>query len=166
MINAGNESKGNVMDQQAFEQLQQETIFIQNWLTDLLEGIENQLDREQQIRLFEACGKGCFKRFAFKGALAQQGKGSLEKLIDAYRQYFEIWRADDGIHIRYGETSAGCYCPAARFRPTKAGDLHCECTRMTHQTILETALAKPVQVEIIESVRRNGKTCHFLVHYD
>ena len=29
---------------------------------------------------------------------------------------------------RYGEVSQGCYCPAAKYRPAKPNDLHCECT--------------------------------------
>jgi len=39
-----------------------------------------------------------------------------------------------------------------------------ECTRMTHQTIIETALGKPFRVDIAESLRRGGMTCHFIVH--
>ena len=145
-------------------QLQQEKEFVQNWLSDLLAAIETQLDPAAQVRLIEACGKGCYNRYAFKQDIARQGQGSLENLLASYRQNYEVWRDGDLVHIRYGETSPGCYCPAARFRPAKAGDLHCECTRMTHQTIFETALSRPFRVEVLESVRRGGKTCHFVVH--
>jgi len=37
----------------------------------------------------------------------------------------------------------------------------CECTRATRQTIFEAALERPVKVEIVESLRRGGRTCHF-----
>jgi hypothetical protein len=152
--------------EEQISRLQQEKEFIQNWLTDLLEAIETELDRETRVRLIEACGKGCFHRFDFKQDISRRGQGSLDNLIAAYRQNFEIWREGSLVHIRYGEVSAGCYCPAARFRPARADDLHCECTRMTHQTIFETALGRPFVVEVVESVRRGGKTCHFLVRLD
>jgi len=149
----------------------QEKEFIQNWFTDLMDAMDTELDRETRIRLIEACGRGCFRRFDFKQEIARQGQGSLENLINAYKQNFEIWQEGDPetgfrVHIRYGEVSSGCYCPAARFRLAKPGDLHCECTRTTHQTIFETALGRPFQVEVLESVRRGGKTCHFVVHLD
>ncbi len=156
---------GHTLEEQ-YTRLQQEKEFIQNWLSDLLEAMETELDRDVRIRLIEACGQGCFRRFAFKQDIARQGQGSLENLMAAYRQNFEIWREGDFVHIRYGETSPGCYCPAARFRPAGADDLHCECTRMTHQTIFETALGRPFRVEVAESVRRGGTTCHFVVHLD
>lgn len=145
------------------EQLQQEKEFIQNWLTDLLSGMDASLDRATRIRVIEACGRGCFNRYDFKQDIARRGQGSLDALIEAYRQNFEIWRDGDQVHIRYGETSPSCYCPAARFRPAQSDDLHCECTRTTHQTIFETALGRPFHVEVLESLRRGGKTCHFVV---
>lgn len=144
--------------------LQYEKDFVNNWLSDLLGAMETDLDRATRIRLIEACGRGCFNRFEFKQDIARRGQGSLDNLIAAYQQNFEIWRDGDLVHIRYGEKSQGCYCPAARFRPVMAGDLHCECTRTTHQTIFETALGHPVHVEVIESLRRGGQTCHFVVH--
>ncbi len=138
--------------------------FIQNWLSDLLATMDKVLDRETIARLMAGCGRGCFDRHAFKQEIAAKGKGDLEKLIAAYKDNFEIWKEGEAVHIRYGETSPGCYCPAANYRPAKAGDAHCECTRATHQAIFETALGRPIRVDILESLRRGGRTCHFLVH--
>jgi len=73
-----------------------------------------------------------------------------------------VWRKGDLVHIRYGAVSKQCYCPATRFHPAKPGDIHCECTRASHQTIFETALARPVRVNIVESLRRAGATRHFV----
>lgn len=154
------------MENEQFLRFKQEKNFIQNWLSDLMDAMDSQLDRATQIQLIEACGKACFLRYDFKQNIARQGKGDLENLITAYRQNFEIWREGNLVHIRYGETSSGCYCPAARAHPVKEDDLHCECTRMTHQTIFETALGRAFQVEVAESLRRGGQTCHFIVHLD
>jgi hypothetical protein len=138
--------------------------FVENWLSDLLGAMNDQVDRPTQVKLMEACGRACFNRFQFKKDIARQGEGNLEKLIAAYKKNFECWREGDQVHIRYGEVSDHCYCPAANYRPAKPNDVHCECTRTTHQTIFETALGRSFKVDIAESLRRGGKTCHFVVH--
>jgi len=149
-------------DQQTPEQFEKQ--FVQNWLVDLLDAMDAELDQKTKVRLMEACGRGCFRRFQLKQDIAQQGKGDLQKLMAAYKKNFEIWQEGDLVHIRYGEVSNRCYCPAANYRPAKPHDVHCECTRSTHQTIFETALGRPFKVDIAESLRRGGKTCHFIVH--
>jgi hypothetical protein len=146
------------------EQLKQQKEFIQNWLHDLLDTMDKELDLPTKVKLIEGCGRGCFNRFKFKQDIAAKGANSLDNLIEAYKQNFEIWKDGNLVHIRYGEVSAQCYCPAANYRAPKPNDVHCECTRTTHQTIFETALGRPFKVDILESLRRGGKTCHFAVH--
>lgn len=146
------------------KKLKSQKEFIQNWLSDLLDTMDRVLDEETKVKLFESCGKRCFERHAFKRDIAAEGKGDLEKLIKAYKKNYEVWRDGNIVHVRYGEVSSGCYCPAANYRASKPNDLHCECTRMTHQSIFETALGRPFKVDILESLRRGGRTCHFAVH--
>jgi hypothetical protein len=138
--------------------------FVENWLADLLGAMNDQLDRPTQVKLMEVCGRACFNRFPFKQNIARQGQGNVDKLIAAYKKNFECWREGDRVHVRYGEVSDHCYCPAANYRPARPNDIHCECTRTTHQTIFETALGRPVPVDIVETLRRGGKTCHFVAH--
>jgi hypothetical protein len=138
--------------------------FVRNWVTDLLDTAEGEVPRELQVRLMEGCGRGCFRRHEFKRAIADQGRGDVERLLAAYRKNFEVWREGQTVHVRYGEVSSRCYCPVVKERRAKPNDLHCECTRSTHQSIFETALGRPVRVEILETLRRGGKTCHFLAH--
>jgi hypothetical protein len=147
-----------------YKTLQSQKQFVENWLADLLESMDKCLDRKTQEKIVGNCGKECFNRFQFKKDIAINGTGDLNKLIDAYRKNFEIWKDGNTVHIRYGEVSGGCYCPAANYRTPKPDDIHCECTRTTHQTIFETALGKPFRVEIAESLRRGGKTCHFIIY--
>jgi hypothetical protein len=140
--------------------------FIQNWVTDLMEAIDTELNESEKIKLMSGCGRACYRRFQFKQDIAAKGKGSVDELIKAYKTNFEIWREDqDKVHIRYGAVNKnGCYCPAAKFRKSKPMDIHCYCTRATHETIWESALGKPVKIEILQTVRRGDPTCHFLVH--
>ena len=145
-------------------QVQQERDFVRNWLEDLLNAMDTHVDRQTQVKLMEYCGRRCFERHDFKQNIARQGKDDLKKLLEAYKKNFECWQEGNLVHIRYGEVSSRCYCPAANYRPSKANDIHCECTRNTHQTVFETALGRPFKVDIVESLRRGGKTCHFVVH--
>jgi hypothetical protein len=140
--------------------------FVKNWLTDLMEAIDGELDESDKIKLMSACGRGCYQRFQFKQDIATKGKGSVDKLIEAYKANFEIWReGDNKVHIRYGAVNKnGCFCPAAKFRPSKSNDIQCYCTRATHETIWQTALSKPIKIDILQTVRRGDPTCHFLVH--
>jgi hypothetical protein len=142
----------------------EEKQFVTNWLTDLFAAIDGELDQATKVKLMAACGQGCFRRHAFKTDIAKAGKGDVEKLLTAYAKNFEVWREAETVHVRYGAKVASCYCPAARYHPVRPQDLHCECTRASHQAIFETALARPVKVEIVESLRRGGVTCHFIAH--
>ena len=140
--------------------------FIQNWVTDLMETIDQEVDEATKVKLISGCGRGCFQRHQFKQDIALKGKGDVDKLIEAYKSNFEAWReGTDKVHIRFGEVNSyGCYCPAARYRAGKPKDIHCYCTRATHQAIWEAALSKKVDIDILQTVRRGDKTCHFLVH--
>lgn len=139
-----------------------EAEFVRNWTSDLLDTMDEELPRDTRLRLIAGCGRGCFRRHEFKRMIAEQGKGDVEKLIAAYRKNFEVWRDGQTVHVRYGETSSRCYCPVVKDRRPRPDDLHCECTRSTHQSIFETALGRPIQVEVLESLRRGGRTCHFV----
>lgn len=145
------------------EKAEQENAFVNAWLADLFEAIDAEVDPRARVRLLEACGRGCYRRHAFKQEIARKGQGSLANLERAYRENFEAWIEDGALHIRYGKVSKGCYCPAARHRPARPHDLHCECTKATHQTVCEAALGRPCRVEVLETVRRGGTTCHFAV---
>lgn len=138
--------------------------FIGNWLTDLFEAMDTELSPEMKVKLMAGTGKGCFRRHSFKTDLARDGKGDLDKLIAAMKRNFEVWREGDLVHVRFGQEVKQCFCPVARLHPARPHDTHCECTRATQQAIFETALERPVKVEIVESVRRGDKTCHFIAH--
>jgi hypothetical protein len=142
----------------------QEKIFVALWLGDLFESMDTELDQETKVKVMAGCGRACFKRFSFKSNIAKEGKGDLEKLLKAYNKSFEVWREGDLVHVRFGKEVKKCFCPAARYHPVRDHDMHCECTRATHQAIFETALERPIKVEIVESVRRGNKTCHFIAH--
>lgn len=138
--------------------------FILNWVNDLMDTMDNVLGEETYIKLIEGCGRGCYNRHQFKKDISDAAQGDLDKLLIAYKKNFEVWKEGDTVHIRYGEKSPGCYCPVLRNHTYNTKGLHCNCTKATHQAIFENALGRPFKVDILESIRRGGQTCHFLVH--
>jgi len=157
-------TSGAVEQDDKLKALQEQKQFVENWLADLLDSIDKNLDRDTQEKIVGNCGIACFKRFQFKKDIAINGSGNLDKLIESYSKNYEIWKDGNTVHIRYGEVSKDCYCPAANYRIPKSNDIHCECTRNTHKAIFETALGRAFRVDIAESLRRGGKTCHFVIH--
>jgi hypothetical protein len=149
---------------EALQRAQDENRFINHWLTDLFDTIDAELDRPTQLKLIEGCGRGCFRRHKFKTDIAEAGKGDVDKLLAAYRRNFRVEREGERVHISYGRERNSCFCPAARNRPARPNDLHCECTRATHEAIFETALGRPIRVELAETVRRGGQRCHLIAH--
>ena len=138
--------------------------FILNWVNDLMDTMDKVLDEETYIKLIEGCGRGCYNRHQFKKDISIAAQGDLDKLLIAYKRNFEVWKENDTVHIRYGEKSPGCYCPVLKNHAYNTKGLHCNCTKATHQAIFENALGRPFKVDILESIRRGGQTCHFLVH--
>lgn len=137
--------------------------FFANWLADLLSTAGEELDRATRVKLIEGCGRGCYRRHEFKQKIAAAAAGDVDKLIAAYSANFDCWRDDAGdVHVRYGETSKRCYCPVAGSQPPAKDDMLCECTKATHATIFREALGHAVPVDIIETLRRGGRTCHFV----
>mgnify|MGYP005858961879 CR=1 FL=1 len=144
--------------------LEREKAFTDNWLTDLLDTMDAELDEPARVKLMEGCGRGCYRRHAFKPALAAAAGGTVEGLVTAYKRMCEAWLEGSDLHVRFGETVERCYCPVLRDRPGRPNDMHCHCTKATNQAIIETALGRSVTMEIVETVRRGGKTCHFIAH--
>ncbi|MCP4218758.1 MAG: hypothetical protein GY765_29270 [bacterium] len=138
--------------------------FVENWLVDLLNAMDEQLDEPAKLKLISACGHGCFKRHKFKSDLAVEGKGDVEKLIKAVSKRFGLKREGNKIHIGFGAGPEGCWCPVLRDNKSNLHTFHCNCTRATHQAIWETALGRPIKVDIVETIRRGGKNCRFIVH--
>jgi hypothetical protein len=138
-----------------------ERTFVKNWMEDLFDAMYAELDEKTRVKLMAGCGRGCFRRHEFKQEIARLGKGGVDRLLEAYKRNFEVWREGNLVHVRYGAVTKQCYCPAARYHPAKPDDMHCECTRATHQAMFETALERPVPVRIVSSLRRGGANCHF-----
>jgi hypothetical protein len=136
--------------------------FVENWLTDLLETMNDELGEKTLIKMIEGCGRGCYKRHQFKQDIAKAGKGDLEKLMAAYRKVFgNVQKEGNSVHIRFNSREHGCFCPVLRDHPSKVNALHCHCHRATHEAIFAASLGRPCVAKVRASVRRGDESCHF-----
>lgn len=76
--------------------------FVKNWISDLFNSIDAELDEETKVRVMAGCGRGCFRRFQFKQDIARLSKGSVESMVQAYTKNFEVWQEGTLVHVRYG----------------------------------------------------------------
>jgi hypothetical protein len=145
-------------------QIKRDKEFTENWLVDLLNTMDKELDESTQIKLLEGCGHGCYRRHEFKREIARQGKGDLQKLMAAYRKVFgSVEKEGSELHIRFNSREHGCFCPVLKDKRSKLYALHCNCHKGTHEAIFQEALGRPYKARIIESVRRGGEQCHFAI---
>lgn len=147
------------------QQLRYKNEFMNHWLSDLVDTMNDALDEKTRVKLMAGCGRGCHRRHQFTQDIVSAGKGDLGRLLEAYKKSFGIRREGDLVHITYGPSpQGGCWCPAAQDRPAHPNDMHCECTRAKHELIFREALGRSYRVEMVESFRRGGRQCHLVVH--
>lgn len=126
--------------------------------------MDKELDETTRVKLIEGCGRGCYNRFKFKKDIAQKGKCDIDKLIESYSQYFVICMEGEFVHVRYGKVSKQCYCLQGKFVP------HNQTIYIVIAHVLLIKLSSkqpchPVKVDILETLRKGGKTCHFQIKY-
>jgi len=138
--------------------------FVRNWVGDLMETMGRRLDEQQVVALMEGCGEGCYRRF--KTFLTREADGDLDKLINLYNTRWagpgSVVRAGDTIEVRY--RMAGCSCPVAQHRPHDPGEMHCHCSKGSVKAIFSTVAGRPLQVDLVQSIRRGDPLCRFVVH--
>ncbi len=165
VLNRGGAALEAATPEEEVAQLKGQKEFIENWLTDLLNTMDDKLDEKTAIALIEGCGRGCYRRHQFKKDIAKAGEGNLENLMAAYRKVFgNVEKDGNVVHIQFNSRQHGCFCPVLRDKPSKLNALHCHCHKATHESIFQAAMGRPYKVEIVESIRRGGEQCHFKIY--
>jgi hypothetical protein len=144
----------------AAENLDKDAAFRVLWLQNMLATLEAQLDEPTRIRFMEGCGRSCAKLGAIKAA--QAAKGDVDALIKTLQSWVgpeNVRRDGKEIHLSYST----CLCHLVAKAPERLPDLYCHCSRGWVLEMFETVLGKPVKVELLESIKRGGKRCHFVV---
>lgn len=147
--------------------------FAEKWLCRFFDILENTLDQKTMRQIMEANGRKCFKDW-----IHETGRTitpiTLEQLAERVakdNQDGAIRIEGNVIHFQF--TSAAetglpseegqCLCPLVETKPAGLSDTYCDCSVGYIKEWHEQLLARPAEVELVESVLRGGKRCRFKI---
>ncbi|HUX05914.1 MAG TPA: DUF6144 family protein [Acidobacteriota bacterium] len=135
--------------------------FFEHWIVSLMENLEANLKPEELTRLMEGCGRDCAHRSSVH-KLAESCNGDVDILLSGLATFLgknNCFRENDTVTLKYPK----CYCEMVNKGPERLPDSYCLCSRGWVVEMFETAAQKPVQVELIKSVKRGDPHCEFTV---
>ena len=142
---------------------------IRRWLTALLAGIDEHIDEQTRSKLMETCGTVCARHHAsidIAKSVKQESKdidGFLEKLNQQKDYWCGKWVREGDIIYSVCEE---CGCPLVLAGLVELSPTFCDCSRGWVKAVFETALGKPVEVELTQAIGRGDKVCKFVVLHE
>ena len=134
------------------------------WVKGVIERLYQQAGREKSIKIMEHCGKDC---------CTQELKNHIEQLMSeskSIEEFLSKWsRGSFKFELVDKNTVIGeykkCYCSMVNkiLKPFST-KIYCYCGAEHVKQLFESALGKPVEVELVQSVIAGAKSCKFLIH--
>ena len=139
---------------------EREQRFKEAWVVSLMENLEARFEEKERIGLMESCGRACARRGAI--GLADACKGDVNRMTDRLSGIpdLEIEKTEDDI---YRVTYRKCFCELVGNGPDRLPGTYCECSRGWLLEMFGTAAEKAVEVEIVQTIKRGGSACEFIV---
>lgn len=149
--------------------------FGQTWIKRFMDVVDNVLDEKTAQRLMEMNGKTCYL-----GSLEHRKinpsdipKQTLEEMVQGINKYAGEDAAelkDEVIEFRYVKNPSGlkvadgyCLCPIVENGPEGLSGTYCHCSVGYVKEMFSLYLKREVDVELLESLKRGGKTCRFKI---
>jgi predicted hydrocarbon binding protein len=134
--------------------------FKEAWIAALMTNMDEQFDEKARAKLMESCGRDCARRGAIR--MAQSARGDVRKLVQSLSNILgkkNCFMDGNVVHLGYDK----CYCELVAEGPERLSDTYCNCSRGWVLEMFETAAQKPVQVELLQTIKRGAPSCRFLV---
>jgi hypothetical protein len=150
--------------------------FTQKWVKRFFEVVDGKLDEKTRTGLMQANGEACAK-----GAYGEITPGNqpasteeIDQTISKWQQTLgkeNIFRNDNVVYFNYVGNPKGvkisegyCLCPMIENGPPALSPTYCQCSVGYVRYMFQKLITfKPVQVELLESLRSGGKACRFKV---
>jgi len=132
--------------------------FRREWVKTLLKNMDSTLDETVRSRFMEACGRDCARRGATK--MAEPFKGNVDGLVAALAGHLgkdNVRREGGLVTLQYPE----CYCPMVSKIKEKISDTWCVCSKGWVLEMFGIAADKPVEVKLVQSIKRGDPVCRF-----
>ena len=137
---------------------------VRQFLSDFLANEEKNLDRATLVKLMQQRGRACCRNLKFRQDLIDQSAGNVDKLVELMGKIVgpeNCTRSGSAITLVYPVTK--CVCGWSPQRAPMPNDPYCECSAENNRTLFETVAGKPVTAKVLESPRRGGVHCRFLI---
>jgi len=109
----------------------------------------------------ESCGRACARSGVIDEARAC--RGDLDKMVSKMKKWVgkENVRKDGNvIEVVYSK----CFCELVADGPPILPDTYCTCSRGWLKEMFETVVGSPVEVDLMESIKRGDRQCRFIIH--
>ncbi len=137
------------------------------WVRAMIQRLDRMVDPQTATRIMNACGRVCCG--TARGQQARQlwlAAGSLEEFVQKLNEK----RLGGGrLKLIDPATIAGgydqCYCGLVKQTKEPFPTLtYCQCSAGWYKQLFETAFAKPVRVDLAQSIIAGAKSCEFVIH--
>lgn len=138
---------------------------VRKFLTNFLSEEDSSLDHSALLKLMEQRGRACCRALEFRQKLIEDSNGSTDKLVELMGKIVgaeNCRREGDKVTLVY--PTGECVCGWNPKRPVTPDDPYCNCSAANNRMLFETVSGKPVSVKVVESPRRGGTTCRFMIH--
>lgn len=136
------------------------------WIKTVIERLEELVGREKTREIMKQCGRRCCGVTTRKKAKKlMQESSSIQELINKLNKTGigggRLRLEDDTITGGYDH----CYCgQVKKTQEPFISATYCHCSVGWYKQLFETALEKPVEVEITQSIISGAKSCEFIIH--
>jgi hypothetical protein len=144
--------------------------FAERWAKRFFDIFDAHLDEATREKIMMANGRACHE-----GSLhgRKEPPISVDDFVARVQSYVgaeAIHREGDTIYFSYVQNPRGlkvadgyCLCPLVEKGPAGLSGTYCLCSVGYVQHMFESATGRPVKVELLESLKRGGKTCKFKI---
>jgi hypothetical protein len=146
--------------------------FVKQWVVDIMQQLDAALDQPTRERLMEANGRACYVG-AYGEAKPPSTPPDLDEWLSGFQKHVgreNLWREGDAIHFKYVGNPAGlkiadgyCLCPIVEDGPRALSPTYCHCSVGYVTEIFKRGSGRTATVTLVDSLRRGGQECHFLV---
>ena len=135
--------------------------FTQGWIKNLINSIDAHLDEETKRKLMESCGRSCARGGPVH--VARECQGDLDRWVATLARWHGgeeyVQKEGDVVQVICSE----CLCPVAKDIPETLSDTYCSCSLGWMKETFGTVVGKPVDVELIQSIKRGAQRCEFVI---
>ena len=144
--------------------------FAERWAKRFFDIFDANLDEATREKIMKANGRACHE-----GSLhgQKQPPVTMDEFVARVQSYIgadAIRQEGNTVYFHYVQNPRGlkmadgyCLCPLVETGPAGLSGTYCLCSVGYVQHMFETATGQRVKVELLESLKRGGKTCKFKI---